>query len=190
MTKSAKTTALVVLTYVLFGLINLLQGGSFVVPVVYVDLFVFVLTSVVFLQEIKSMRLPQWIFFAYASLSFLAHPFIWEICFNQETFFSVIDHVAFDIMRAVKWLLLATSFLLIGYDKSKNVLKIEWLLMTLLALVPLFFSKSWYSCMLFVIAGWWAYYAIARRKEVEIFHYHVLIGMGVMYFVNLFFPIN
>jgi hypothetical protein len=187
MTASGKSVGIIVLSYLLFGLFNLVQFGVFVVPVPYTELIVFMIVSVVFTQNWKQLKRYHIFLFSYALIGFVLHPFLWEIFLNREQQFILVDSIFYDILRIIELISLITFFVLLSYDRDKNLLKIEWLIPAILGVVCFFNPPMWYLSMLFILSGLSAFYTLRRRTIGTDFTMEILIGMGIIYAVNLFY---
>ena len=186
MTATGKSISIVVLSYFLFGIFNLFQFGQFVVPITYVELFVFVLTLVGFAPHFKGLTKVHYTFLGFATLGVIIHPFFWEIFLDQQAQFSVQNNIIFDILRITQCLILALFFLLVSYNKAEHKLKIEWLLPCVLSLGLLLNPPSWYTNMLFILSGFSAFYTLRKRTIAPDFLMEVLIGIGVVCIINCF----
>lgn len=187
MSPSGKSVAVIVLSYVLFGLFNLFQFGVVVLPVTYTELVVFILVSVVLIQHLKQLTAVHITLFAFSLIGFILHPFLWEIALNQEHQYQLYNFIGFDLLKIVQWITLAVFFLLLSYNKAAHALKIEWLIPAVMSLGCLFNPPMWYFSLLFSIAGFSAFYTLRRRTVGGDFLMDVLIGIGVIYFLNIFF---
>ena len=186
MSATGKSVALVVLSYVLFGLFNLIQFGAFVVPVTYIELVVFILAIIPAFTDWKGVTKVHLSFFIYALLGLIGHPFIWEIMLNQQAQLALFDHLAFDIIKIIQIPLLAYFFYCVSYDKEKHRLRIEWLVPAALSIGLFFNIGAWYLHMIFIMAGCSAFYAIQRR-ELDESIFPVLLGTGILYLINVFY---
>jgi|GEM_PF-4321568 len=186
MSSTGKSVAIVVLSYLLFGLFNLTQYGAFVVPVTYIELVVFILAIIPAFTDWKGVTKVHLSFFAYALLGLIGHPFIWEIMLDQQTQLELYNHVAFDIIKIVQITLLVYFFYCVSYDKEKHRLRIEWLVPAALSFGLFFNIGIWYLHLLFIMAGFSAFYAI-RRRELDESIFPVLLGTGILYLINTFY---
>lgn len=187
MSPSGKSVAVIVLSYVLFGLFNLFQFGVFVLPVTYAELVVFVLVVSVFVQHLNQLNAVHIILLAFSLTGLVIHPFLWEIILNQQEQYQLYDSIVFDILNIIRWLLLSLFFLLLSYDREKHLLKIEWLVPSIISLGCLLNPPMWYFSLLFILSGFSAFYTLRRRTTGSNFLVDVLIGIGVMYFLNVFY---
>ncbi|NGF76901.1 hypothetical protein G5B10_13520 [Fluviicola sp. SGL-29] len=187
MSPSGKSVTVIVLSYVLFGLFNLFQFGTFVLPVTYTELVIFILVTTVFVQHLKYLNRAHLSLFTFSLTGLIIHPFLWEIFLNQQQQYQLYDSIVFDVLSIVKWMLLALFFLLLSYDREKHMLKIEWLVPSLISLGCLLNPPMWYFPFLFIVSGFSAFYTLRRRTVGGDFTMDVLIGIGVIYFLNLFF---
>lgn len=186
MTSTAKSIATVVLTYFIFGLFNLLRFGEYLVPVTYIELFVFVICVIAFVQNKRQIKHFHYLFVAFASFSLISHPFFGEIVMSQQQQIAFYNSWIINILAAVKWLLLSFFFFLLCYDKEKNVLKIEWLLPSVLALACVLYDARWYVNFIFLLAGLSAFYTLRRRSIGKNFIMEILIGVGFLYLFGIF----
>lgn len=187
MTPSGKSVAVIVLSYVLFGLFNLFQFRTFVLPVTYTELVIFVLVSSVFVQHLKQLNAVHIVLLSFSLTGLIVHPFLWEIVLNQQEQYQLYDTLIFDVLNIIRWLLLSLFFLLLSYNREKHLLKIEWLIPAVLSLGCLFNPPMWYFSLLFILSGFSAFYTLRRRTVGSNFLMDVLIGIGLIYFLNVFY---
>lgn len=187
MATTIKTIQVVVLTYLLFGVFNLFQHHYFLVPVTYSELFVFVMIASAFVENRKAIDRFHWLLFGYSLFSFIAHPFFWEIFLNTTQQQQLFNTLLFDVVRIIQWLLLSAFFVLLSYDRDKNVLKLEWLVPAAMTLGCLFNPPLWYVALTFIISGLSAVYSIKRRLLVTGYIMPVLIGIGALQLINFFY---
>lgn len=191
MTPSGKTISVVVLSYLLFGLFNLFQFGAFVVPVTYTELVIFIMVLASYVQNREQLRKYHLLLFIYALTGFILHPFLWEIFLNQEQQYTLYNFISFDILRIIQWILLALFFFSLSYNREENTLKIEWLIPAVLAIGCLFNPPMWYPALMFILSGLSALYTLRRRQVTEgEFTMEILIGIGVIYLINIFYLIE
>jgi hypothetical protein len=186
MTQTGKSVAIILLSYLLFGLFTLFQFGEFVVPVVYTELVVFVMVTVSYLQNRKDLTKTHAYLFLFASIGLILHPFIWEIFLNQEQQFRLRNFIGFDILKILQWIALTLFFYFLSYDRSANKLKIEWLVPAILTPVCLFNPPMGYVHFLFILSGLSAFYSI-RRRNIDDFIMEVLVGIGILNIINSFY---
>lgn len=190
MTPSERSVGIIVLSYLLFGLFNLFQFGTFVVPVTYNEIIVFVIVSVVFAQNRKKLKFGHLLLFTYSFIGFGLHPFVWEIILNQEQQSTFYDFILFDILAVFRWILLVLFFLWISYNRDENKLKIEWLIPALMTIGCFFNPPTWYFSLLFIISGLSAFYTLRRRTIATDFLMDILIGIGILYLTSIFYTIH
>lgn len=147
------------------------------------------MVSVVFVQNWKQLQRPHIFLLTYALIGFLAHPFLWEIFLNQTQQFSLFNSLAFDVLKIVQLIVLAIFFFIESYDKNEHKLKIEWLIPAVLVLGCLLNPPMWYVSIVFIISGLSAFYTLGRRTIGTNFTMELLIGIGIIYAVNLFFVV-
>lgn len=186
MTQTGKSVAIILLSYLLFGLFNLFQFGEFVVPVVYTELVVFVMIAVSFLQNRKELTKTHLYLFTFSIIGLILHPFIWEIFLNQEQQLRLHHFIGFDILKILQWIALTLFFYFLSYDKAANKLKIEWLVPAALTLVCLFNPPMGYVHFLFILAGLSAFYSIRRRNSDD-FVMEIVVGIGILHIINSFY---
>lgn len=186
MSPTGKSVAVVVLSYLLFGLFNLTQYGAFVVPVTYIELVVFILAIIPAFTDWKGVNKLHLSFLIYALLGLVGHPFMWEIVLDQQAQLQLFDHLAFDILKILQIVVLAYFFYCVSYDEEKHRLRIEWLVPAALTIGLFFNPAAWYIHLLFMMSGFSASYAIQRRMLDDAI-YPILIGIGILYTVNAFY---
>jgi hypothetical protein len=184
MTSSFKTISIIVLSYFLFGLFNLIQFSQFVVPVFHHEVVAFALILIVSIQQYTHFNRATILLLLYAFLSLLPHPFLWEMLLPEDLLHPLSESVWLDISKIMAFLSLSSFFVLIAYDKERNVLKLEWLVMTLLSLILLINKSLWFHSFLFAMAGLTSLYAIKRRREEDNYIYNLLIGLSLIYLIN------
>ncbi|MCO5260489.1 MAG: hypothetical protein M9916_10130 [Crocinitomicaceae bacterium] len=187
MAHTVKTVQIIVLTYLLFGLFNLFQHHYFLVPVTYSELFVFALILIPFFQNWKQKERFHWSIVAFSAISMLIHPFFWEIALNSTEQQAIFSSIVFDGLKIIQWVLLAVFFFFVSYDRDKNVIKLEWLVPSIMTIGCLFNPPLWYISLVFIISGLSALYSIKRRMIVGEYIFPVLIGIGMIHFINFFY---
>lgn len=187
MTPSGKSAGIIVLSYLLFGLFNLFQFGVFVVPVPYAELVIFTLITVVFIQNWKELKSGHFLLFIYSLIGFGLHPFLWEIMLNQQQQSTFYDLILFDFLTIIRWISLILFFLWISYNRDENKLKIEWLIPALMTIGCFFNPPIWYFSLVFIISGLSAFYTLRRRTIGTDFTMEILIGIGIISAVNVFY---
>lgn len=187
MTPSGKSVGIIVLSYLLFGLFSLFQFGVFVVPVTYSQPVIFAIVTIVFVQNRKQLKSGHVLLFIYALTGFVLHPFLWEIYLRQDQQYELYDSIGFDLLKIIQWIALTLFFLWISYNRVENKLKIEWLIPALLTIGCFFNPPVWYFSLLFILSGLSAFYTLRRRTVGSDFLMEILVGTGIIYFVNVFF---
>lgn len=184
---SKKSVSITVLSYFLFGLFVFLEYGEFVVPVPYNPLVVFLIVSTTFLANWKALSRPHYLLLIFATIGFLLHPFLWEITLNQAQQIQLFSSLIIDVLRGIQILTLVLFFVTVSYDKDANKLKIEWLLPAIMVVGCFFNPPMWYFSLIFIVAGLSAFYTLRRRTTTPDFLMDVLIGIGIIYLVSIFY---
>jgi len=113
MTAHDRSITIILLVYFLYGAINYLAIGVFLLPVPYSDLVVLalVLTLFIFLQS--SINLSQIALLIYAVCTVMEKPFLWELFMDQqqlERLFAHEEFVRLPIIGNVAFCLFLLSF--------------------------------------------------------------------------------
>lgn len=187
MKATEKSIQLIILTYLMFGLINLFQHHAFLVPLTYSELFIFAIVAISFIQNWKQLEKAHFLLLGFSILSIVIHPFFWEIFLSVNQQADLYNSIIFDILKIVQWIALALFFFILSYNREENVIKLEWLVPTLMALVCLFNPPLWYVSLVFIIAGLSALYTVKRRSLTGSYVMTILMGIGIIHFVNFFY---
>lgn len=187
MKTSVRSIQLIILTYIMFGVINLFQYHAFIVPLTYSALFVFTIIVISFTQNWKQLEKTHFLLLGYSIISLIIHPFFWEISLDVKQQTNLYNSIIFDILQIIQWIVLALFFFLLSYDREKNVIKLEWLVPSVMALVCLFNPPLWYISLVFIIAGMSALYTVKRRELTGNYMMDVLMGIGIIQFINFFY---
>lgn len=189
MTPSGKSVAVIVLSYLLFGLFNWVQFGAFVVPVTYTPLVVFAIIGISFVQNSKKLTKKDLFLFVFALSGLILHPFLWEITLSQQQQFVLYNHIGFEIIKIVQWVSLTIFFILSAYQLQTKKLLPEWLLLSMITLGCLFNPPSWYFSGLFILSGIIAFLWLRTRDDSHNFLMEILVGIGIIQLVNIFYLI-
>lgn len=182
-----RSTSIIVLSYLLFGLFNFFQFGEFIVPVPYSELVVFLIVIISFIQNRKGLEKKHLFLLFYSIIGVIVHPFLSEIFLTPEQQNSLYDLLLFDILNIIKWILLTMFLASLTYNKEKHQLKLEWLIPTLMSFLCLFNFPLKYIAILFILIGLSAFYTLRKRTIVKDFLMEILIGIGIIYMINIFY---
>jgi len=75
---------IIVLTYILYGIINYFSLGVLIFPSPYIDFFVFGLSITLLVPLRESIKVAHILLILYSTLSILEQSFLWEIFLNQQ----------------------------------------------------------------------------------------------------------
>lgn len=149
--KPSSVAASGVLTFLLFGLINLFQTGHFVAPVPFIGEFIAVICIALLISiQPKGEKVAVGIALLFALTCVLSSSFSWEIILSNIELEQLIMSGWIDILRVLKLLFLTILFLLLVKKGMKPQLKVVGITLLVVYLLFVFLHPSQTSFLSFV----------------------------------------